>query len=121
MENRNLCFIAKTDNKLIGHLWLSFNESVYVPEIERNWNFGTNSAYIYNTWVHPNFRNQSIAKNMLTQVLHHLKSNTAVEKTFASTRDKAARNVLLQFNFRPIKAVSYIRVFMFKRYKELLL
>ena len=111
------CFIALHDGKVISHFWISLNMPVYIPELERTFHFGPNSVYHFDAWVHPDFRNNSIAKKSVEKMFHILKG-TGLEKSYTTSRYLPAQKLLLKHNFKPVKIIRYFRLFFYRKYVE---
>lgn len=116
-EKGDLCFIAKINGRFIGHFWVSINKEIYIPEIERNISFGHSFAYQYDGWVDPQFRNLGIGKKAMENMLQYLKSKN-IKKLYTISRYAPAQKALHSLEFHPVKVLRYIRIFMFKKYKE---
>jgi len=118
----DICFIATSPKGVIGYLWVTLKKSAYIPAIEKTRNFKKDQAYVYDARIFQKMRGRNFSEKMLDTALHFLKSKN-INKVYAFTdvSNTPTQKGLERLGFYPIKAITYIRVLSFKRYREKIL
>jgi len=119
LSKGDLGFIAIWNGMIIGYLWVSLKREAYIPEFERAISLKNGEAYLYDTFIFPDFRRKGLNKKLLEEMLHYLKSqNVKKANTYVLTTNKAPQKALRALGFRPVRLVKFVKIFRFKKFEE---
>jgi len=121
--NENEVEIAKKENhyfpsviykgRIIGCLKVGFN-NVYIQDYQKVIKFPKNTAFIYDTYVLPEFRGLSIAPFLINEVCKLLK-HKGYKKIMCHipSRNTSSKRAYLKVGFKPVKCIRWIRILNF--------
>lgn len=117
--NGNICLVAMVENKVAGFAWLYLKKRKYEPAIEREETFRDDEALIYDTFVFPEFRKNSIGSKLNEEGLRYLKSKCYKKSlVYIETDNIPSIKSFSAVGFYPTKIITCLRIFKFKRIKE---
>jgi len=116
LKNGDLCCAIVIGNKILGYLWISFKEKVYITEFEREIKFRSNTAYLYDGFISPNLRRKGLFKKILENTLLLLKVRN-IEKVYVYTSviNDGVNKALRALYFKPVKIIKFVKIFNYKR------
>lgn len=119
ISEENMCFIAIEGESIVGYVWFNIGVEAYVSELERKIRLKPGEGYVYAAFVLPAFRRKGIFKCLMQEVLLAAKSRN-LEKLYVVTltANIPSQRAFRLVGFRPIKLVSFIKIFFWRKYNE---
>jgi len=110
------CFIAERADEILGYAWIAFPE-LYVIEIERNMSFEEDEAMIYDVYTFSSYRGKGIAPKIYEESIYSLKKSDYKKLYIAILeQNKPSRKTAEKLNFKPIKTITFLKIFGIKNY-----
>ena len=110
--------LARIDDRKAGYLKVGIAEA-YVTDFEATLNVPTRSAYIYDSFVHPDYRGHGIAQWMIAATLEELRSRGFERVWCHIPRWNAASIAAYEHSgFRKIAFIGYVRLLGWRIYSK---
>lgn len=101
-------------NEIIGFLKVGFRE-VYFKEYIKKMNIPHNAAFIYDTFIHQNYRGRGIAPYMINEVMKRLaKNKLEFIVCHITPTNLASQKTYAKIGFKRIRFIWHLRLFGFK-------
>jgi ribosomal protein S18 acetylase RimI-like enzyme len=99
----------KMDGEIIGFIKVAF-EKVYIEDYEREIDLGKEEAFIYDTFVLPEYRRKYLACYLLAELFNDLiRKGTAVVYCHIPRWNVASSRLYLKMGFQRLSYVRYLR------------
>jgi len=101
----------KYQNKVIGYAKVGQGR-VYIQDYKKALNLHKNTAFIYDTYVSPEYRGLKIAPFLITEIMKFLKSNGARRVgCHIPTWNAVSINAYTKVGFKKTKYIRYFKIF----------
>jgi len=116
-EMGHICIVADMHGDFVHLKWVAFNEA-YVSALERKLRISSNSAYMYDSYTVPEYRELGIARKATRKAFSYLYER-GIRKVYACIHHnnfpslRAAHKV----GFREIGKITYTRIFKLRLYR----
>ncbi len=115
-----LCYIAETDNKIVGCMWIEFRDH-YIPEIEYTLKIDKGSVFSLDGWTAPDFRGLNIFPYIRNELLKKLKEQGNYKRVIGVISLRNINSLRVQKKLdsaQIIMTISLIKIFGIKKHRK---
>jgi len=105
-------FSITVDQTLAHYGWLvSATRSIAIPEVEQSYELPERSAYLYDFFTHPAFRNRGMYQASMQRILAHLQvQQCAAAYIGVAPSNVASCRAIEKLGFQPVATLGYRRI-----------